>query len=81
MQHFLMQVLGMTLAEKIKDSPRTCKGRRGVAGVDVWHFNGGAYLLSVAALPLPTPRGGQLQIRACLAVGSKPAYQIASPAS
>ena len=47
--------------KKGKGSPITCKGCRGVACIYACHFSvspafdGGAYLLSVAALPSPPP--------------------------
>ena len=50
-------------------SPITCKGRSGVAGFYVRHFpvspafDGGAYLLSVAALHSPRPKEGSFQLR------------------
>ena len=50
----------------------TGKGRKGVVGFYARHFlpsNGGAYRLSVAALPSPpAPKGGQLTITAWLTV-------------
>ena len=72
--HLLLQLLNLRTGAGER-SPITCKGRKGVAAFYARHFSvspafdGGTYLLPVAALLTPPSKEGSYNLRASMTVG------------